>query len=72
MKKQKSQRSIILNRLIKYKQVSTVWAIKHYILRLSDIIFKLRKNGYIIKTIAIKNKTNKGSTAKYIFIGIIK
>lgn len=41
MKKQ-SQKEIVLNQLYKKGFVSNFWAIDNYILRLGDIIFRLR------------------------------
>ena len=66
MKKQKTQKQIVLDKLLLGKPVTTIWAVQHFILRLSDIIFTLRKEGLIIETIAVKNKTNSSSTAKYV------
>lgn len=66
----KSQLEVVKARLLKHKQVSTIWAVEHYILRLSAIIFVLRKDGIDIKTMPIRNKTNPGATANYVLSGL--
>lgn len=38
----KTQKEIVLNQLYKKGYVSNFWAMQNYILRLGDIIFKLR------------------------------
>lgn len=70
----KTQKQVVLKRLLAKKTVNTIDAIRGkygnmFILRLSDIIFNLRKKGYIIDTMPVKNKTNGSSTAKYILKG---
>lgn len=62
----KSQKQIVRERLLSGKPVNTIWAVNHNILRLSDIVFHLRNDGLVIDTIPVKNKTNSGSTAKYV------
>ena len=68
--KRKSNIQVIYELLLKGKSVNTIDAIngkygKRPILRLSDIIFQIRKAGYVIKTEQIRNKTNSSSTALY-------
>jgi hypothetical protein len=47
--KQLSQSQKVINMLSEFGEVSNLWAIKHYILRLSDIIFRLRQQGWQIE-----------------------
>ena len=44
----KTQKEIVLNRLERYGQINNFWAFHNYILRLGDIIYRLRKEGYNI------------------------
>lgn len=66
----KSNVQIIADMLLSGKSVNTIGAVTgkygRIMLRLSDIIFRLRNEGMLIKTIDVKNKTNQGYTAKYI------
>jgi len=71
--KNKTNIDIIYDRLRKGLPVSTIGAVSgrygKIMLRLGDIIFRLRNEGNVIKTIPIKNKTNSSKTAKYILEG---
>lgn len=57
MKKQ-SQKEMVLNQLYKKGYVSNFWAIENYILRLGDIIFKLKNEGLDIEGDYAKNISN--------------
>ena len=64
-----SNKDIIEKRLREDKPVNTVDAVRGlygpFILRLSDIIFKLRNEGMNIDTVRVQNTSNSNSTAKY-------
>lgn len=53
-----SQKEIVLNQLYKKGHVSNFWAIENYILRLGDIIFRLKNEGYDIEGDFAKNIKN--------------
>jgi hypothetical protein len=57
--KQLSQSQKVVNMLSEFGEVSNLWAIKHYILRLSDIIFRLRQQGWQIEGEFLKDKNGK-------------
>lgn len=46
--KKKTQRKIIEEKLRTDGEVTNVWAIEHYMLRLGDIIHRMRKDGWEI------------------------
>ena len=59
----------ILSHLDTMGSITTWEAIKLYrATRLSDVIFRLKQDGYVIETKKMKGK-NGGTFAKYIFIG---
>ena len=45
-----TQKEIVLEKLKKEGKVTNFWAFNNYILRLGDIIFRLRNEGYNITT----------------------
>lgn len=62
----KSQVSVILDRLLSGKSVTSYEAFKKYgITRLSSVIFMLRNRGYNIKTEIIKSKSRYGNESQY-------
>jgi len=61
-----SQKDIILSHLLDGKTITNLEAIDLYgITRISDIISKLRKEGYPISTIPEKTITRYGKEAEY-------
>lgn len=48
MENQKTQQEIVLEKLIREGEVSNFWAIQNYILRLSGVIYDLKKVGWNI------------------------
>lgn len=57
--KELSQSQKVINMLSEFGEVSNLWAIKHYILRLSDIIFRLRQQGWQIEGEFLKDKNGR-------------
>lgn len=44
-----TQRQVVINKLRQEGKISNFWAFHNYILRLGDIIFRLRSEGWEIK-----------------------
>lgn len=58
----------VLEHLKKHGSITSWEAITKYrATRLSDIIFRLRKEGHIIETLPEKNTDGAGTHAKYIY-----
>lgn len=61
-----SQVTMVLSHLISKGSITSLEAINEYgATRLSDIIFRLRKQGYDIKTVMCAGKTRFGSACTY-------
>ena len=66
MKKTKSQRSEVLRYMETHKGITSIQAIEKFgATRLSDIIFRLRKDGYDIETEMITTKNRYGHAVTY-------
>lgn len=66
MKKTKSQRSEVLRYMQTHKGITSIQAIEKFgATRLSDIIFRLRKDGYDIQTESITTKNRYGHSVTY-------
>lgn len=57
--KELSQREKVVNMLFTFGECNNLWAIKHYIWRMSDIIFRLRQEGWQIEGEFLKDKKGK-------------
>ena len=61
-----SQVTMVLSHLISKGSITSLEAINEYgATRLADIIFRLRKQGYDIKTITCTGKTRFGTVCNY-------
>ena len=66
MKKTKTQRSEVLRYMETHKGITSIQAIEKFgATRLSDIIFRLRKDGYDIETEMITAKNRYGHAVTY-------
>ena len=66
MKKTKSQKSEVLRYMQTHKGITSIQAIEKFgATRLSDIIFRLRKEGYDIDTESITTKNRYGHAVTY-------
>lgn len=66
MKKTRTQKSEVLRFMKTHSGITSYQAIQHFgATRLSDIIFKLRKEGYEIETKQITTKNRFGHTVTY-------
>lgn len=61
----KTQLEIIKEKLLKDKVITNVWAVKNYILRLSERIRELKEDGMIIHGEFIKKGNKKTRTYQY-------
>lgn len=65
-KTQKSQKSEVLKYMQTHKGITSIQAIEKFgATRLSDIIFRLRKEGYEIETESITTKNRYGHVVTY-------
>ena len=66
MKKTKTQKSEVLKYMQTHKGITSIQAIEKFgATRLSDIIFRLRKDGYDIETEQITTKNRYGHAVTY-------
>ena len=66
MKNKKSQKSDVLKYMQSHKGITSIQAIEKFgATRLSDIIFRLRKEGYDIATEQITTKNRYGHSTTY-------
>jgi len=61
----KSQKQLISDRLIRYGEVSNIWAVNNKILRLSERIRELKQRGYNIETFYKVFRGKRERTASY-------
>jgi len=61
----KSQKQLISDRLIRYGEVSNIWAVNNKILRLSERIRELKQRGYNIETFYKEIRGRRERTASY-------
>lgn len=66
----KTQEHIVLKRLNQTGKVDNIWAVNNYILRLSAIVFRLKKQGYRFHTYFKRDK--KGRITKQYVYELIK
>lgn len=68
-----TQKEKVLKHLKEHGSITSWEAItKYHATRLSDIIFKLREQGYDIETINEKNADGAGTHARYKFISDVQ
>ena len=68
-----SQKSEVLNYLQTHRCITSNIAIEKFgATRLSDIIFRLRKDGYLIKTTDITTKNRYGNSCTYAEYSLMK
>lgn len=61
----KTQQQIVKDKLLKDGQITNVWSVQHYILRLSSLINRLRNEGMSIHGEYLKRGKNKTRTYQY-------
>lgn len=66
MRKEKSQKSEVLKYMTSHAGITSIQAFEKFgVTRLSDIIFRLRKDGYDIETEDITTKNRYGHSTTY-------
>ncbi len=73
MVKKRTQINDIINHLIKHKKISSMEAFKKYgATRLSGIIFKFKRMGFIITSEHVVGKTRYGNNSPFVIYHLIK
>ena len=72
MKKTKTQKSEVLRYMQTHRGITSLQAIEKFgATRLSDIIFRLRKDGYDIETEQITTKNRYGHSVTYVKYSLV-